>query len=141
LKVTENDKIFYTSAIEYLYNKFEIAGEFVKNNGLSSIPVDKLTDMMIISMKEWLRGRDGENWLNTIGYYKTSVSYITYSGCATIKLDGTELCPACSGSFIAQHGLICERCGNLMCGPCVSVVDDNYGIVWCNSCIKEEGLN
>lgn len=140
MEITDYDKLFYTSAVEYLYNKFEIAGEFVRNNGLTSIPVEELTDMMIISMKEWLGSDEGESWLNTLGYYKTSMSSMTFSGCASVYLDSTELCPVCSGNFIATHGNVCERCGGIICGPCVSIVDKDYGVLWCDSCIQSEGL-
>lgn len=139
MEVTEYDKIFYTSAIEYLYNKFEIAGEFVKNNGMDSLPMSELSDMMIVSLKEWLGCEEGENWLSTIGYYKATISGV-YCGEPHINLNGVELCSVCSGSFINTRGRVCERCGNTFCSPCVSVVDRSYDIAWCETCIETEGL-
>lgn len=137
MEVTEKDKLFYNSAMEYLYNKFEIAGEFVKHDGLTSIPIEDMTTLMITSVKEWLISNDGREWLQTLNYYRADIAG-DEDNC--VSLGSLDLCPVCSGNFMVQNGLVCERCGKVTCGPCNAVVDNNYNIVWCEDCLREEGL-
>jgi hypothetical protein len=138
LKVTEKDRFVYSSAMEALTQRFEIAREFVRNNGLPSLPMEDLANLMIKGIKEWLVGSQGEQWLSTIGYIKYD-SQITFSGSMHMSLSGS-MCPVCSGFFSEIHGVHCECCGKLICNPCSSIVDPIYQIGWCSDCLSKQPL-
>jgi hypothetical protein len=138
LKVTEKDRFVYSSAMEALTQRFEIAREFVRNNGLPSLPMEDLANLMIKGIKEWLVGSQGEQWLSTIGYIKYD-SHITFSGSMHMSLSGST-CPVCSGLFSEIHGVHCECCGKLICNPCSSIVDPIYQIGWCSDCLSKQPL-
>ena len=135
MEITERDRLYYSRAIELLTQRFEIAREFVRNNGLSSLPMEELTSLMIVGIKEWLVGSQGEEWLSTMGYIKHEG--ITISG--SINISGT-LCPVCSGMFPDLHGTRCENCGKWICNPCASIVDPIYQIGWCSECLSKYPL-
>ena len=137
MEITENDRFFYASAVEKLTERFEIAREFVRNNGMPSLPMEELSLMMITGIKEWVDGSEGEQWLSTLGYSKHDT--ITVSGTIHITLSGA-MCPSCSGLFPQNNGMKCERCGRYTCGPCVSIVDPIYQVGWCDDCLKEQPL-
>ena len=137
MEITDKDRLFYASAVERLTERFEIAKEFVRNNGLPSMPMEELTNMMIFEIKEWVNSREGEEWLSTLGYGKDG--HITVSGAIHITLSGAT-CPSCSGAFPEINGMHCERCGKYVCGPCVTIVDPIYQIGWCDDCLAEQPL-
>lgn len=135
--VTDQDRHFYSMAVEKLTEKFEIAREFVRNNGMNSMPMEELSDLMIFEVKSWVNSREGETWLSTMGYVREG---ITLSGCnITINISGA-ICPSCSGSFRASTGMVCECCGGYICGPCTSIVDPLYNIGWCDKCLESKPL-
>ena len=138
MDITDRDRFFYSNAVEQLTERFEIAREFVRNNGLPSLPMEELTSLMITGIKDWVSGDDGEQWLSTLGYVRAEAAAVTLSG-IHISLSGA-MCPVCSGLFIETHGRRCEKCGQHTCSPCVSVVDPIYQVGWCSDCISEEPL-
>lgn len=133
MKVTDTDRIFYNNAMESLTQRFEIAREFHRNNGMRSLPMEELTNLMIVGLKEWLVGLQGEQWLSTIGYIKCSVSGMAI-------LSSGSFCPVCSGYFPEALGRYCESCGRFVCDPCLSIVDPIYDIGWCNDCVSKNPL-
>jgi hypothetical protein len=141
MEITDKDRLFYSNAMEVLTQRFEIAREFVRHNGLPSLPMEELTTLMIVGIKEWLTGTQGEQWLSTMGYVRhdhvTFPGNITMSG--TVSLSGT-MCPVCSGFFSDIHGMHCECCGKLICNPCASIVDPVYQIGWCSDCLSKQPL-
>jgi hypothetical protein len=137
LEVTETDIMFYSGAVEKLTHRFEIAREFVRHKGLSSLPMEELTNLMIVGIKEWLAGSQGEQWLHTVGYVKVG-STLTVSG-SIISLSGS-VCPVCSGMYPQTHGAVCECCGRTICEPCLSIVDPIYHVGWCSNCLEEKPL-
>ena len=137
MEITDKDRLFYSSAVERLTERFEIAREFVRNNGLPSMPMEELTTMMIIGIKEWVEGEEGEEWLSTLGYSKAN--QITVSGTIHFTISGCT-CPSCSGAFSDIHGMYCERCGKYVCSPCMTIVDPIYQIGWCDDCLKKQPL-
>jgi len=138
LEVTEKDMVFYSGAVDSLTQRFEIAREFVRHKGLSSLPMEELTNLMIVGVKEWLAGSQGEQWLSTIGYIRLDSS-MTISGSINITMSGS-MCPVCSGMYPETHGVICESCGKTICGPCMSIVDPIYHIGWCSDCLEKKPL-
>lgn len=134
MDITEFDRTFYIIAVEYLTEKMAIADDFVKYNGMTSMPLEEITDLMISGIKEWIHSEYGEMWLHDLGYHK-----VTYSG-SVVSISGTDLCPVCSGNFFMNQSMACERCGRVVCNPCNSIVDNHYGILWCEQCLTEEGL-
>lgn len=140
MEVTETDMMFYSGAVESLTQRFEIAREFVRHKGLSSLPMEELTNLMIVGIKEWLAGSQGEQWLSTIGYVRLESNIpIVISGSIAISLSGS-MCPVCSGAFSEIHGMTCENCGKVICGPCASIVDPIYHIGWCSDCLSKQPL-
>lgn len=129
--------LFYSGAVDSLTQRFEIAREFVRHKGLSSLPMEELTNLMIIGIKEWLAGPQGEQWLSTIGYLKID-SNLTISG--AITLSSGSMCPVCSGVYHETHGVVCENCGKTICEPCLSIVDPIYHIGWCSDCLEKKPL-
>jgi hypothetical protein len=138
LEITERDLLFYSGAVDSLTQRFEIAREFVRHKGLTSLPMEELTNLMIVGIKEWLSGTQGEQWLSTIGYIRVDSVDITYSG--AVILSSGSLCPVCSGMYHEMHGMTCECCGKTICGPCASIVDPIYHIGWCSDCLEEKPL-
>lgn len=136
MEITTEDRFFYTNAVERLTEKFEIAREFVKTNGLSSMPMEELTNMMITGVKEWVTSETGEQWLSTLGYIKSDM---VLSGTLSLCLSGS-LCPVCSGQYMETYGMQCERCGRDICHPCGSIVDPVYHIGWCNECLAQQPI-
>lgn len=139
MEVTNIDRHYYFVALEDLTQRFEIEQEFVKNNGIACFPMEELTDLMIVGIKEWLISNQGESWLSTLGYVKQLGTPITISGCIHICISGS-LCPVCSGSFYHTHGYNCENCGKFVCEPCASIVDPLYHIAWCSDCLADKPL-
>lgn len=137
MEITDKDRLFYASAVERLTERFEIAREFVRNNGLPSMPMKELTDMMIFEIKAWVGSTEGEEWLSTLGYIKSGE--IVVSGTIHFTLSGC-MCPSCSGAFPEINGMYCERCGKYVCGPCVTIVDPIYQIGWCDECLEKQPL-
>jgi hypothetical protein len=137
LEVTDRDLLFYSGAVDSLTQRFEIAREFVRHKGLTSLPMEELTNLMIVGIKDWLSGSQGEQWLSTIGYIRVDPINMTYSG--AIAISGS-MCPVCSGMYHETHGMTCECCGKTICGPCVSIVDPIYHIGWCSDCLEEKPL-
>lgn len=137
MEITDKDRFFYSSAVERLTERFEIAKEFLRNNGIPSLPMEELTDMMIFEIKDWVIGQEGEQWLSSLGYSKHG--QIAVSGTLHFNISGC-LCPSCSGAFPQMNGMYCERCGKYMCGPCVTVVDPIYQIAWCDDCLADQPL-
>jgi hypothetical protein len=147
LKITDDDRNYYSSAVDFLSEKLEIAQEFVRHDGLTSVPVEQVGDLMITGIKEWVMSAAGENWLGTIGYYKeTGLICASGSIATSIVVSGTGLslcydtCTVCSGHSMDGFSLRCERCGHSICKSCSNVVDDYYGGVWCKDCLEAENL-
>jgi hypothetical protein len=131
MTITKQDRLLYASAIDAIKERFEIATEFLCLDGLPSLPTEDIEHVMITGFKEWITGREGECWLNSLGYSKSNITIISGSG---------NYCPTCSGSLSIKEGRVCERCGRVMCEPCLSLVDPHYEIVWCNDCLESEAL-
>lgn len=140
MKITETDRYFYFNALNFLVERFEIAHEFVKHNGLSSLPMEQLTDLIIVGVKEWLETDKGERWMGLLGYHKATLGpnsvVLTISGFVIPE----TACPVCSGVFYEHHGMYCENCGTYVCDPCISIVDPIYQIGWCSSCVEQSSL-
>ena len=142
MKVTEDDRHFYLNALNFLVERVEVAHEFVHYNGLSSLPMEQLTDLIIVGVKEWLGTSMGQQWMLSLGYHKNQITNfsnvtLSVSGCAVLPV---STCSVCSGTFYSSHGSYCERCGTYVCEPCISIVDPIYHIGWCSSCVEQSSL-
>lgn len=131
MNVTSKDRKFYTTAIDFITENLEIIGNFARLNGLSSHPGEDLSDVVILGLKTWLASNEGEEWLGTLGYKRSSSAGSQLDAC---------MCPVCSGTYAVYEHTKCERCGQIVCHTCTAVVDSHYHIEWCSHCLSAESL-
>jgi hypothetical protein len=142
LKVTEDDRYFYLRAMNFLVERVEVAHEFVRYNGMSSLPMEQLTDLIIVGIKEWLGTDSGQRWMSLLGYSKEIKIFDPNMVCVSGSMSTipASVCPSCSGSFYSSHGTYCESCGSYVCDPCISIVDPIYKVGWCPDCVEKSSL-
>jgi hypothetical protein len=131
--INETDHLYYNNAVEYVVEQLEITRNFIKYNGLTSFTSEEVSNLAISHVKEWLISKHGEHWLSTLGYSRM----LTMSGCSITLAD---YCPVCSGIYPQTDGTVCECCGRSICRPCSTIVDPQYDVEWCQSCVQRESL-
>lgn len=149
MKITDQDRDYYSSAVDFLSEKYEIAQEFVRHDGMTSVSMERMGDIMIKGIKEWAMSAAGETWLGTIGYYKqqtvtSSISGASVAACITVTGSALSLCHSfcnvCSGYHLEGFVSVCERCGQAICMSCANIVDESYDVIWCKDCLEAENL-
>jgi hypothetical protein len=133
--IDATDRLYYHNAVEYVVEQLEITRNFIKYNGLTSFTSEDVSEQAITYVKNWLLSNQGEQWLSTLGYSK--LSSITTNDCAITLAD---YCPVCSGIYPQTDGTVCECCGRSICRPCSTIVDPQYDVEWCESCVQREAI-
>lgn len=150
MTVSKVDRLYYDRAVEYIVEQLEITHSFVKYNGLTSFSSEEVSNLAISHVKNWLTSQNGADWLSTLGYTRSpeecicvsgtigGLEYVSSASGSVITL--ADYCPVCSGIYHPADGTTCECCGRIICRPCSTIVDKQYDIEWCESCLQRESL-
>ena len=129
VNITDKDRLYYSRVIDSLASIFQIADEFYKNDGLPTMPNEKVMDTLIVLFKKWLMTDEGADWLSDLGYHKKTIKgkFITHNM--------VSMCECCGDYSNKIDIFYCERCGRPVCNSCSIIVDRKYNIRWCEHCI------